>query len=133
MSNSIPQKQESDESTVKPAKESIPYGRMYSELYTDWEGYEKFTDRKVSRENEKISEGTGTILIHRLAAVAWFGYDAVAENVIHHKLPIEWVNIEANLEPMDNAEHINRHWRIEAKPYRRIVDLAQIYRGDSKE
>lgn len=48
--------------------------------------------------------------VHRLAAVAWFGWDAVIENVVHHKNGHRRDNREGNLDPsMTNTEHSKMH------------------------
>lgn len=52
-----------------------------------------------------------SVRVHRLAAVAWFGFDAVAENIIHHKNRIPWDNREENIVPMDRGEHQRYHNR----------------------
>lgn len=49
------------------------------------------------------------VRIHRLAAVAWFGYDAVVGNDIHHKNGIPWDNREGNLQPLSPSEHKALH------------------------
>jgi len=49
------------------------------------------------------------VLVHRLAAVAWSGFDAVSDNVVHHENNIPWVNTEDNLTPMDPEEHNRMH------------------------
>ena len=46
-----------------------------------------------------------TVRIHRLAAVAWHDFDAVAGNDIHHDLPFQWLNVEWNLLPLNHGEH----------------------------
>jgi len=58
-------------------------------------------------------EDEGRVAVHRLAAVAWFGYDSVVDKAVHHKLNIPWLNTEWNLEPMDFGEHMKHHenWR----------------------
>lgn len=48
--------------------------------------------------------------IHRLAAVAWFGLDAVVDKEIHHKNGIKWFNTEDNLEPLTSSEHSKVHF-----------------------
>lgn len=64
------------------------------------------TDRKG---HERIQAGfdytIDYVKIHRLAAVAWFGLDAVVGKDIHHKNDIGWDNRESNLQPMDHAAH----------------------------
>ena len=58
-----------------------------------------------------IDGKTKTVRVHRLAAVAWFGWDAVVGNVVHHKSGHPRDNREENLEPMANAEHTATHNR----------------------
>lgn len=50
-----------------------------------------------------------SILIHRLAAVAWFGYDEVAGNVVHHRNGMKRDNREDNFEVMSLQEHSRMH------------------------
>lgn len=47
----------------------------------------------------------GTVLVHRLAAVAWNGFDAVADRQVHHRVPVSWLNVESNLLPLPEQEH----------------------------
>lgn len=60
-----------------------------------------------------------TVRISQLAAVAWFGFDEVVGNDVHHDLPIPWINFEANLQALDHAEHSRlesrRCWESEDK------------------
>lgn len=49
------------------------------------------------------------VRIHRLAAVAWFGWDAVVGKVVHHKNSHKLDNREENLEPMTNSAHTKHH------------------------
>lgn len=51
-----------------------------------------------------------SFLVHRLAAVAWFGWDAVVNNDIHHKNGHTLDNRECNLDPVDHAEHTRIHY-----------------------
>jgi len=46
-----------------------------------------------------------TVKVHRLAAVAWFGLDAVKGKVIHHKNGFKLDNRESNLEPTNPVNH----------------------------
>ena len=50
-----------------------------------------------------------TVYVHRLAAVAWNGFDAVAKKDVHHKNGIKWDNRESNLEPLTPSQHRKRH------------------------
>lgn len=58
---------------------------------------------------------TSKVRIHRLAAVAWFGFEETAGMVVHHKDPegkkrpgVPWDNRESNIELMTESDH-NRH------------------------
>lgn len=64
-------------------------------------GYERF----------RVYDGgqNSSVRIHRLAAVAWFGLDAVAGNDVHHKNGRRFDNREENLEPISREEHTRRH------------------------
>lgn len=50
-----------------------------------------------------------SFLLHRLTGVAWFGWDAVIGNDIHHKNTHTLDNRESNLEPIGHAEHTTKH------------------------
>jgi hypothetical protein len=45
------------------------------------------------------------VQVARLAAVAWYGFDAVTDNIVHHTRNIPWLNAEPWLEPMGVHEH----------------------------
>ena len=64
-------------------------------------GYEKC--------HTKIDGEQRTFPIHRLAAVAWCGYESVSGNVIHHKNNIPWDNREDNLRVMSDRDHKKLH------------------------
>lgn len=49
------------------------------------------------------------VRIHRLAAVAWFGWDAVVDRHVHHENGVPWDNREENLKPMTPTEHAEIH------------------------
>lgn len=59
--------------------------------YTEWKGFDEY------------------FLVHRLAAIAWFGVDEVAGKDVHHKSNIPWDNRESNLEVMTRSEHMEMH------------------------
>lgn len=79
--------------------------------YADVDGYERW--------GVKDRGQTQTVGVHRLAAVAWYGIEAVKENVVHHgkeggRLPaceIPWANWEGNLQLLDRASHTSHHLR----------------------
>jgi len=49
------------------------------------------------------------VRVHRLLAVAEYGFDAVADMDVHHKNGIPWDNRPVNIEPMDHGEHTKLH------------------------
>jgi len=75
---------------------------------TSTHGYEYY---QHNLEGEKL-----TVQVHRLAAVAWFGWDAVSSNLVHHRDPeskgrpgIPWDNREEILVPISRSEHQRLH------------------------
>ena len=58
---------------------------------------------------EEIRHRGNRVYVHRLAAIAWYGYDAVAGHHIHHKNRIPWDNREGNVEPMTASDHRSHH------------------------
>lgn len=65
-------------------------------------GYERWQDKLPPSKDKMVK-------VHRLAAVAWFGFDAVADNHVHHKNGIPWDNREENLEVLTPSEHQKLH------------------------
>lgn len=61
-----------------------------------------------SRGYEAINTSTENAYVHRLQAVAYWGFDEVADKQVHHKDGIEWHNTEYNLELLTPREHISR-------------------------
>lgn len=51
--------------------------------------------------------------VHRLAAVAWFGWDAIQGKHVHHDNGIPWDNREENLELLTPSEHMKHHHETE--------------------
>lgn len=64
-------------------------------------GYERCVHRLRGEED--------AFAVHRLAAVAWFGFDEVADSHCHHENQIPWDNREENLEVVDAEEHGRMH------------------------
>jgi len=67
-------------------------------LNTIGEGYE-----------EVVTPGGEKSYVHRLVAVAEYGFDVVAGNDIHHSNGVSWDNRPSNVEVVDHAEHTKRH------------------------
>jgi len=82
-----------------------PGGRRkpYASFCHHKRGYEKWSSYSPSEERNE------DLLVHRLAAVAWFGFDAVAGNDVHHRNSVPWDNRESNLEPLSRSEHARLH------------------------
>jgi len=49
------------------------------------------------------------VYVHKLTAVAEYGFDAVAGGDVHHENGIKWDNRPSNLEPMDPGQHLRMH------------------------
>ena len=80
------------QSSREPANYRTHSRDGYEEVYTQASGENQFAR------------------VHRLCAVAWFGYENVVDSVVHHKKPVEWLNTEENLELMDSqSEHAKEH------------------------
>lgn len=73
--------------------------------YEEWRVWEPEWRRAVS------------VKVHRLAAVAWYGFDAVAGSEVHHVNGVRWDNREENLDTLSTAEHM-RHHRLQNPPER---------------
>lgn len=49
------------------------------------------------------------VSVHRLLAVAEYGFDAVCDNDVHHRNHVPWDNRPSNVEPLDHGEHGKYH------------------------
>lgn len=54
-------------------------------------------------------KGQQIVAVHRLLAVAEFGFDAVADMDVHHKSECKWDNRPDNLELLSHGEHNTMH------------------------
>ena len=93
-------------------------GVNYARFYTCTSGHEKW---KAS----DTEGGEEVCAIHRLAAIAWFGWDAVVGNDVHHDNKIPWDNREENLTPMTDSEHMQHH----AKEFKDKSGVEQNFAG----
>lgn len=106
---------------------SIAARRRPAYYGTNPDGYEKWMNAYDSEYN--------SVLVHRLLAVAEFGFDAVCGNHVHHgsqddgpnELPpceIPWANWGGNLEVMSASEHSKHHHPgLTAMESLRVVEL----------
>lgn len=51
------------------------------------------------------------VYVHRLLAVAEYGFEAVRDRPVHHKLGIRWTNWHDAIEVMDDSEHRSMHFK----------------------
>ena len=84
----------------------------YARYENNSNGYEVWRSRADNR---------ACVLVHRLAAVAWFGYEAVVGSEVHHTNGVKWDNREENLELLDASEHRRRHAREREREAGRFV------------
>lgn len=63
--------------------------------YEMWTSYEDGKQRKV--------------YVHRLLAVAEYGFDKVVNNHVHHKNELKWDNRPDNIELLTSQEHLREH------------------------
>lgn len=72
----------------------------------------------------------GMVYVHRLLAVAEYGFDAVADSVVHHENEVRWDNRPENLYLMDHGEHsIHHHTKIE---WTDKIALTEMHRTTDK-
>jgi hypothetical protein len=82
-----------NEQSDGPSRSPVPF-------QTRRDGYEYWT------------AGHQTVLVHRLVAVAEWGFDAVADRIVHHCSEIPWDNRPSQLQLFDsNREHMRWHAR----------------------
>lgn len=77
--------------------------RKGARVATDGNGYEHF------RESRNTS-----VQLHRLIAIAKFGYDAVVDNEVHHVSGVPWDNRLSNITIMAPGDHQRLH--VEEQP-----------------
>jgi hypothetical protein len=68
---------------------TLPHGYEY------WQTTERVGNDRVTR----------AVYVHRLLAVAEYGFDAVVDNDVHHENNIPWDNRPDNIRPVDKADH----------------------------
>lgn len=73
-------------------------------IYFSQDGYLTCRHRLGGHDRERVA-----FRIHRLVAVAEYGFDAVAGQEIHHKNNHKADNRRENLEPINASEHVELH------------------------
>lgn len=85
-----------------PNERRSMHGRIErSYLYTNESGY------VVA--GSSYGDSSDEFVIHRLLAVAEYGFDELRDKDVHHKIPIPWLNTPDNIEPISHGEHIELH------------------------
>lgn len=71
------------------------------------------------------------VKVHRLIAVAEYGFDAVVGKDVHHQNGIRWDNRPSNLELLDHSDHMDRHMKewYGNKPWRNKEKLREMRQG----
>ena len=92
--------------------------------YVDSAGYEAWSSHNY--------EGTkDNLRVHRLLAVAEYGFDAVAGRVVHHRNDIPWDNRPENIAVLTHNEHSAAHDEYADAPWRDEQTLIEAYEGSS--
>jgi len=86
--------------TQSEALSTRGHGGRLPYLRTDTNGAERVIDYR----GKDADQRTVTTVVHRLAAVAWFGFDAVCENEVVRLSLVPWDIREDNLELMEHDE-----------------------------
>lgn len=77
---------------------------------------------RVDSDGYEVVKSCGDeVLIHRLSAVAWFGFGSVSGKDVHHENGIGWDNREDNFDLLTRGEHIALHHREGHMPQSRHV------------
>lgn len=61
------------------------------------------------------------VYVHRLLAVAEYGFDEIANKRIHHRNGIPWDNRPDNIEPLSRKEHQAEHAKAKGKNRKAIA------------
>ena len=70
---------------------------------------------------EKWRDGNDTVYVHRLLAVAEYGFQAVKDNIVHHKSGVPWDNRPDNIEVLPQSKHHGEHTKSPEKERKAIA------------
>jgi len=86
-------------------REAKDYNRVkYADFNHHEQGYERW-------QNYYGEDRGATVFVHRLLAVSKYGFDAVTDKHVHHKVSIPWLNTYENIELMNDSEHAKEHYK----------------------
>ena len=79
---------------------------------------------KTSRHGYMVwQDSTGSSSVHRLLAVAEWGFDAMRDKHVHHINGIPWDNRVENLKIVSNSEHQREHTKVSGVERIRVAEL----------
>ena len=98
----------------------------YARFETDSRGYERWR-------TSDFDGGSEIVFVARLLAVSEYGFEAVKDKEVHHKIPIPWLNTPENITPLDQSAHRSSHaigrdvWENKDTPWRDKETLYRLY------
>lgn len=117
----------SRECTWKDSGQSVQQHACYTTTkrgYTKWAGSD-------------TADGGAHVYVHRLLAVAEYGFDAVCDNVVHHINGLPYDNRHSNIAVMTQSDHVTQHnQKLSSLDRIRIAELyrdGEITQGDLGE
>lgn len=113
----IPVRDKSESKIIAGRRYHLPSFETYSLGYERWETFYK-DERFMAK-------------VHRLLAVAEYGFDAVKDKHVHHKNGIPWDNRADNIELVTPAEHREYHPVTERREDGTAVSVGLV--GGSRE
>lgn len=63
------------------------------------------------------------VLVHRLLAIAEYGFDEVIDKDVHHKNGLKWDNRPDNIELLSRHEHRRQHLKVDGVDRIRVAEL----------
>jgi predicted DNA-binding protein YlxM (UPF0122 family) len=90
-------------------------------------GYD-YAKYSVNKGYPRWSSQREYIFVHRLLAVAEYGFESVCDKQVHHKNGIRWDNRPSNIELMNEHSHMSYHWSGESNPQSKLTqtEVAEI-------
>lgn len=73
--------------------------------------------------NTTIDGTSYRVYVHRLLAVAKYGFDAVVDHEVHHKNHVPWDNRPSNIELLTKSEHSSHHKKLSGIDRIRVAEL----------
>jgi hypothetical protein len=93
-----------DKHDIEPRDPHDHERRVGVNLSLDNRGYMRWSEYDAKHKNNRF------VQVHRLLAVAKYGFEEVCGMNVHHKDNIGWDNRPENIELMTDAEHASHHY-----------------------